>query len=214
MLALAFCSVPTRYHNVAWFGAREGRLGTNPIAYAFPTAGAPVVADFATSAVPEGKIRFLRNQGRPAPEGVLRDAGGATTSDPNVLYGDPGGTLQPLGADFGHKGSALGLLVEVMATLLGGERADVHGANSLTLIALGVERVEPEFRALAQRLVDHIHSAVPIDPHQPPLVPGEPEQRARDAATHVLFDATTWERLAMRADALGVPMLPSRPESS
>lgn len=31
-VALGFCSVPTRFHNVAWSGTREGRMGTNPMA--------------------------------------------------------------------------------------------------------------------------------------------------------------------------------------
>jgi LDH2 family malate/lactate/ureidoglycolate dehydrogenase len=207
LVAVAFCSVPTRFHNVAWSGTRQGRLGTNPIAYAFPTNREPVVADFSTSAVPEGRIRFLRNQGLPAPAGLLRDANGDLATDPNVLYADPPGALQPLGSpDLGHKGSALGLLVEAMGTLLAGETSDDPDRdNNLTLFAFAT----PEgFASRASGLVDHIHRAVPIDADRPPMVPGEPEARARAAAQSVLVDPATWEAIAARAAAKDLTLPP------
>lgn len=204
LLGLAFCSVPARYHNVAWFGTREGRLGTNPIAYAFPTGGAPVVADFSTSALPEGKIRFLRNQGLTAPDGALRDAAGQPTADPAVLYADPPGTLQPLGGAQGHKGSALGLLVEALGTLHAGEAVDDPAReNNLTLIAV---RVANDFPTLASSLVDHVHRSAPLDPTAPPMVPGEPEQRARAASETIVVDPVTWQRLAVHAARHGVAL--------
>jgi LDH2 family malate/lactate/ureidoglycolate dehydrogenase len=204
LFGLAFCSVPARYHNVAWYGTRDGCLGTNPIAYAFPTRGAPVVADFSTSALPEGKIRFLRNRGLAAPDGALRDAAGRPTTDPAVLYADRPGTLQPLGGPQGHKGSALGLLVEAMGTLLAGEGVDDQAReNNLTVVAVKVGR---DFPTLASGLVDHVHRAAPLDGSAPPMLPGEPEQRARDATEAIVVDAITWERLAVHAGRRGVPI--------
>lgn len=199
LLAIAFCAVPTRFHNVAWFGAREGRLGTNPIAYAFPTLEDPVVADFSTSATPEGRIRLLRNQRRLAPEGLLRDALGRATSDPNVLYEDPPGTLQPLGgADLGHKGSALGLLVEVMGTVLAGEEVDdPERNNNVTFVAL---TPDDGFRARVSRSVDYIHAAAPIDEGTLPTVPGEIEAGARKRCETIVVDEVTWAAIVERAD--------------
>jgi LDH2 family malate/lactate/ureidoglycolate dehydrogenase len=204
LFSLAFCSVPARYHNVAWCGTRDGRLGTNPIAYAFPTGGAPVVADFSTSVLPEGKIRFLRNQGLAAPEGAVRDAAGRLTTDPGALYADPPGTLQPLGASQSHKGSALGLLAEAMGTLLAGEAVDdLARENNLTLVAI---RVADGFPQLAAGLVEHVHRATPLDGSAPPMVPGEPEARSRAASTTILVDPITWERLAAHAERRDVPL--------
>jgi hydroxycarboxylate dehydrogenase B len=204
-IAIAFCSVPTRFHSVAWFGTREGRLGTNPIAYAFPTATDPVVADFSTSAIPEGRVRFLRNQGLAAPAGALRDANGAPTTDPNVLYGLPSGTLQPLGGDVGHKGSALGMLAEMMGTLLAGEDTDDRDRdNNLTVLAF---RAPNGFDAHASRLVDYVHAAEPIEQSQPPMVPGEPEARMRRTTERVLVDDPTWDAILERAAGRGVPPL-------
>ena len=177
LIAIGFCSTPLYTHSVAWFGSREGRLGTNPISYAFPASGEPVVADFSTSATPEGRVRYARNQGVAVPDGVLRDASGVPTTDPNALYVQPPGALQPLGgATFGHKGSALGLLVEMMATLLAGEMiTDTTRGNNLALLAI---RPPAGFVASADELARYVRSAAPIDPDRPVVLPGEPESSA------------------------------------
>jgi uncharacterized oxidoreductase len=203
-VALVFCSVPTRFHNVAWFGTRTGRLGTNPIAYGIPTTGEPVVADFATSATAEGKVRFLRNEGLRAPEGVLRDSQGRPTTDPTILYEEPRGTLQPLGGEYGYKGSALGMLVEVMATLLAGERADDPTRdNNLAILTF---RAPAGLAGLVEGLVEHLHAAAPIDTGRPPLVPGELEHRTRAATDTILVDPVTWSRLVDHANTRGVEL--------
>ena len=122
LVAVAYCSGPPSGHRVAPFGATEGRLSTNPIAFAFPTKSEPIVADFSTSAVPEGVVRRLHELGLPVPEGAVQDPAGRPTTDADVLYSTPPGTILPLGGSrFGHKGFALGLLVEVLATLLAGD---------------------------------------------------------------------------------------------
>ncbi len=187
LIAIGFCSTPPYTHSVAWFGSREGRLGTNPISYAFPTGGEPVVADFSTSATPEGRVRYARNQGVAVPDGVLRDASGVPTTDPNALYAQPPGALQPLGgAIFGHKGSALGLLVEMMATLLAGEMiTDTTRGNNLALLAI---RPPAGFVGDADELARYVRSSAPIDPARPVVLPGEPEARARASATTVTID--------------------------
>jgi uncharacterized oxidoreductase len=203
-LALAFCGSPPQGHFVAPFGGLDGRLATNPMSYAFPTLGRPVVADFSTSVMPEGQIRSIRNRGLQVPQGVLRDAQGRPTTSPDVLYRDPKGTLQPLGGpDFGYKGSALGVLVEAMSTLLSGADSEDMSrfGNTLTLMALAVDQ---DFPRRADRLVRYIRSARPIDPTNPVLVPGEREQMALRSATGVAIDATTWHEVGELAGQRGI----------
>ena len=63
----------------ATFGAAEGRLGTNPIAFGAPGQdGDSFVMDFATSAAAEGKVRVARDSGKSVPEGWIRDSARAT----------------------------------------------------------------------------------------------------------------------------------------
>src|ERR1700757_1703987 len=59
---------------VAPFGGADRRIGTNPFCAAFPREGkAPLVLDFATSAVAYGKTRVAYNQGKQVPPGALID---------------------------------------------------------------------------------------------------------------------------------------------
>ena len=98
-------------------GGRDGRGTTNPIAMGIPVDGSgPVVLDFATSAIAEGKVRVARNKGVAVPPDCLLDAAGRPTTDPSQLYTDPPGSLVPFGgATSGHKGGALWLLVDLLA---------------------------------------------------------------------------------------------------
>ena len=81
---------------VAPFGGREGRLSTNPIAFAFPRREAfPIVLDIATSVVPEGKVRAMQAGGREIPSGWIVDSDGESTTDPADLYGPPRGAILP-----------------------------------------------------------------------------------------------------------------------
>jgi hydroxycarboxylate dehydrogenase B len=206
LLAVVHCSGPRSGHWVAPFGGIDGRLSTNPIAYAFPAADGPVVADFSTSAVPEGVIRRMRALGLPAPKGALQDPAGRPTDDPDVLYSEPSGTILPLGGKrFGHKGFALGLLVEAMATLLAGDGTadDTRYGNNLAFVAIAVD---PGFEARAAALAAYVRSSRPADPGHPVLMPGDPERRARDDADLVPIDATTWRALTTLALEQGVDL--------
>ena len=111
LIALAFCDSPVHGHFVVPWGGREGRLSTNPIAYAVPTGSKPILADFSTSVAPEGKIRWYRNEGKELPLGWILDHEGKPATDPRAFYGPPRGSLLPLGGAAGYKGFALSLLV-------------------------------------------------------------------------------------------------------
>ena len=181
MLALATCNSPIHGHYVLPWGGREGRLGTNPIAYAVPTGALPVVADFSTSVAPEGKIRFYRNEGKTVPDGWILDADGKATNDPNAFYGPPRGGILPLGAGAGHKGLALGLLVEILGSALAGissQDPQVFG-NGVCFIVVDPSAFCPlkQFRRLMDETVAYIKSSQPAPGFDEVLVPGELEFR-------------------------------------
>jgi len=206
LVGIVACSGPRVGHRVAPFGAVEARLSTNPIAYAFPAPGGPIVADFSTSTVPEGVVRRLLDLGLPAPEETLHDPVGRPTTDPAALYGEPRGTILPLGGErFGHKGFALALLVEVLATLLAREEtADAtRFGNNLALVGIATDG---GFEARAGRLAEYIRSARPADPARAVLMPGDPERLRAAAAPGVAVDGATWERLVEAARRAGVEL--------
>lgn len=198
LFGLAVCSGPRSGHRVAPFGGTQGRLATNPIAYALATGGEMVSADFSTSAIPEGKVRLLAQLGQRALPGSLLDAAGRETDDPAVLYATPPGTIQPLGGrHFGHKGMALGILVEVLATLYGGEDATDPGrvGNNVTLLAF---RPPGSFAVHAARLAEYLRSSPPADPRRPVMLPGEPEA-ARRKEPRIRLAGSTWDQIVKTA---------------
>lgn len=97
-------------------GGRRALFGTNPIAFAAPRAGAdPLVFDLATSAVAHGDVQIAARERRQLAEGQGVDRDGRPTCDPNAVL--DGGALLPFG---GHKGSALSMMVELLAAALTG----------------------------------------------------------------------------------------------
>src|SRR5262249_30973964 len=201
LVGVGVCRGPRSRHWVAPRGGRAGRLATNPLAFAFPRRDAPpVVADFSTSVAPEGVIRSLRNRGLPAPEGALRDAEGHPTTDPEVLYQSPIGALQPLGGAVGYRGTALGMLVDVLAALLAEDEADdpARAGSNLAMLAIAADGA---FAGRADRMARYLKSSPPLDPAPPVLLPGEREQeQARRAGDGpVLVDAPTWAALVSKA---------------
>ncbi|KQN76263.1 oxidoreductase [Sphingomonas sp. Leaf62] len=120
---LVALAVTSNHAWVAPAGGTQPVFGTNPIAFGWPRAGAaPFVLDFATSAVARGEIELHRRAGRPVPTdwGHAPD-GGDTTDAAAVLAG----AMRTFG---GHKGSALALMVELLAGPLIG---DLTSAESI-----------------------------------------------------------------------------------
>jgi len=198
-LALVFCNTGPAGGRVAPFGGRQAVFGTNPLAYAVPTAtGPPIVADFSTSATAEGRVRLARQSGERVPPGWLIDADGSPTDDPNALY--EGGAILPAG---GHKGYALGLLVEILGGIVAGAGCaslGVDPGNGLVLIALhpmpeGTDQVVTAARASpSARGVQRI--LLPGDPEA-----GTEERRRREG---IPVPDTTWAEFATVAAHYGI----------
>ena len=112
--------------SVAPFGGTRAFITPNPIAAGIPTPGQPILMDVSASTTTNGLTGRLRAEGRKLDHPWVLDAEGTPTTDPAALFTDPPGTILPLGGqDSGHKGFALGLLVEALTAALGGfGRAD------------------------------------------------------------------------------------------
>jgi uncharacterized oxidoreductase len=106
---------------VAPVGGVRPRLGTNPLCIGFPGGKeGPFTLDFGTSATAEGKVRVKRIAGQQVPAGWLLDPDGNPTTDPNLLYGDPPGTILPMGGDQAYKGFGLSFMIEMLTGALSG----------------------------------------------------------------------------------------------
>ena len=206
-LALAFCNGGPPGGLVAPHGGRARALGTNPIAYAVPAGRKPpIVADFSTSTAAEGKIRLFRDAGRALPPGWILDTGGSPSRDPRDLY--EGGAILPMG---GHKGYALGLLVEILGGVLAGEGCASRNedpGNGLVIIALDVGRLVPpsEFGAKVDRVIEAVEGIEPGEGFARVLVPGGPEvaEQARREVAGIPFSRETWRTFVEAAATVRV----------
>jgi uncharacterized oxidoreductase len=215
LLGLAVVNNHGTAQHTAPFGGIQGRLATNPIAFAAPANGhPPLVLDMTTSIVAEGKIRVLRNRGQRVPEGWILDGQGRPTTDPNDFYGEPRGVLLPLGGQVGYKGFGLGLMVELLAGGLSGAgcsgaaTAAAHPGNALFILAIAIDPFLDR-SAFEQQVADffaYVKSAPRQEGVEEILIPGEPEVRTeqRRRAEGIPVDEETWRQIQEAAAGLGV----------
>lgn len=101
---------------MAVWGGAEAIIGTNPLAAAFPAAKPEdaLAFDLATSVAAFGRIRLAQRQGEAIPPDWAVAPDGTATTDPAEAMR---GALLPVG---GSKGSALALMVEMLAGVVAG----------------------------------------------------------------------------------------------
>src|ERR1700753_619506 len=161
---------------VAPYGGVERRLSTAPYCVGISRQGErPIVLDFATSIVAEGKVLVASRGGKKLPKGALIDLDGNLSEDPTVLYGPhtaegPRDHSQGEGAirAFGeHKGSGLALICELLGGALTGTGAtgpNRRFANGMLAFYIDPKLVDPAnfFDGEIARYVDFIRGTKPI----------------------------------------------------
>jgi L-2-hydroxycarboxylate dehydrogenase (NAD+) len=111
-LAMAMSSTSP---SVVPFGGMTPRIGNSPMSFATPGADHPeLVLDMAQSMTSRGRIKIAMEQRQQIPAGWAIDADGHPTTDPQEALN---GAVLPSGE---HKGSAMSLMVEMLASGLTG----------------------------------------------------------------------------------------------
>jgi uncharacterized oxidoreductase len=208
LVCLVTVNSPYAGHFVAPWGGREGRLGTNPIAYGVPCDGFPIVGDISTGAIAEGKIKSLMNKAQLLPPDTVLDAQGEITRDPTAFYGPPKGAILPFGGELGHRGYVLGLLVEILGGVLAGNSTDdqtVTG-NGICFIAIDPTAFLPleRFKSLVRETVLYLKSSLLAQGYARIFVPGELEFGRSRMVSKIELPPTTWEAIVQVANRLGV----------
>jgi hydroxycarboxylate dehydrogenase B len=204
---------------VAPFGGLERRLSTAPFCVGIPRDGAaPIILDFATSLVAEGKVNVASRGGKPLPADALIGPDGALSGDPELLYGpltpeDPRNYALGAGAirAFGeHKGSGLALICELLGGSLTANGATGPGrrfSNGMFSLYVDPKQIDPShlFDADMTRYVDWFQQARAI-PGQTIMTPGEPERaaRAKRAASGVPLPPEARASIVAAARSVGV----------
>lgn len=216
-MALLIASSDPASGSVAPFGAIAGRYTPNPLAGGWPTKGAPVIFDISASTTTNGMVARLNRTGGKLGGPWLVDNQGNATDDPASFLANPPGAVLPLGGmDLGHKGFALGLLVEMLTSGLAGSGRAIGSKQWGARVFLqvidpaafgGTEAFTKETEWLAQAC-----RTAPVKPGNPPVrMPGERglKLRTQQQAEGVTLHPEIMPSLLPWADKLGVTPPPS-----
>ncbi len=188
---------------VAPYGGAEGRFVTNPFTVGIPRAGEPpIILDFATSTIAQGKVRVAYNAEKQTPLGALIDSMGRPTTNPAVLFEpDEQGRIGALTTMAAHKGYALAVVCELLGAALTGGSVTVPGQtpkagvwNNMFTIVFDPNRLGTvdAFTSQTREFIDWVKSARLAEGVEAILMPGDPERAARKArATGIEIDEGT-----------------------
>lgn len=187
---------------VAPHGGKSPVLSPSPLAIGYPAAGAPVLADISTSVTSNSFVRRCAALGERLPHPWVIDGAGRPTDDPGASE-----VILPLGGmDAGHKGYALGLMVEALtAGLAATGRAEPAPKMGNTVF---VQVIDPEafggaapFGSVMGHVGDLCRAAEPVDPARPVRLPGEAAlaRKAEQLRDGVRLDPEVW-RLVSEGD--------------
>lgn len=168
LLGLMSCSSECM---VAAPSGKDRLLGTNPIGLCVPSGdGKHFIADFATSAIAFGKILAGADKGESVPEGCIIDKDGNPSTNPKDAASD--GAILPL-ADY--RGFALGLFVEMIGLMVGGEALhnETYGKDSLFIITIDPKSMSPDFIARATDVFKQMRDSSPAPGHNTVSLPGD-----------------------------------------
>src|SRR5688572_18630253 len=145
---------------VAPHGATEGRFGTNPICVGFPSADEPVIWDIGTSAIMHAEVKLAEQLGEQLPAGVAFDSTGRPTRDPAAALA---GAFAAWG---GHKGSGLGIVVQLLGALAGSPAIpDELAGFGMIVIAIRPDLFTPadDFQREVSAYADSVRRARPVE---------------------------------------------------
>jgi LDH2 family malate/lactate/ureidoglycolate dehydrogenase len=182
-------SVSSRIH-VAAPGSSGPATGTNPIAFAFPTADDPFVIDLGAAAFMGTDLIFQERRNAVLPEGVAIDAQGLPTRDPGKVH-----SILPFG---GYKGFALALAMQALGVLAGSGLGDDKTYGYL-IMAIKPDLMLPldDFKRDMSAMLARVKAA----PRQPGVdeirLPGErsARARARNLSEGIVIDRKIYDAL-------------------
>lgn len=215
-LVLIFSSNPGAAH-VAPYGGITPFITPDPVAAGIPSNPDPIILDISMSITTAAMVARESAAGAALPGEWLIGVDGKPTSDPNALKA--GGAILPIGGlDHGHKGFALGLLVEALTQGLSGYgRAEAPAGQGAAVLVLAFA---PERFAGADAFVrettwlaDAARRSKPVDPDRPVRLPGQLalERKRRAEREGVPLSAGVIGSLKGLAAEYDVPLPPERP---
>lgn len=165
---LVSMAIGNAHPRVAPFGSTEGRFGTNPIAFGFPSFEDPVIWDIGTAAVMAGEVALALRTGAPLREGVAYDEKGNPTRDAAAAGK---GAYAVWG---GAKGSGLAMCVQMLGMMANTLPFPplLAGCGFLILcMSPSMFMDVGEFKKNISDYAKAVRAAKPIDPANPVRMP-------------------------------------------
>jgi hydroxycarboxylate dehydrogenase B len=200
---------------MAPFGGTGRKLPPNPIAIAVPRRdGDPLVLDMTLSVVAGGKLLVKIARGEDIPDGWMIDSEGNPVNDPQAFRERPNDTaVLPLGGfQFGHKGYALGFMIDAIAGGLSwagcSREKPTRGASGIFMLAIKIDGFIDlaDYQQETEHLVEWIKSSPRLPGVDEIYVPGEFEARNMEKRLKdgIPIEDATWNRLVEAAASYGV----------
>jgi len=180
---------------VAPHGAVDGRFGTNPICFGFPSEGDPVIWDIGTSSIMHAEVMLAKRLGQELDSGLAFDVDGNPTQNPEAALG---GAFTPWG---GHKGAGLGMIVQMLGILAGSPVKPPELAEfGFMIITMKPDLLMPEaeYRSKVSEYADYVKSARPSsggDAVRMPFERSSRERRLRIAANEIEISDIVYKQL-------------------
>jgi LDH2 family malate/lactate/ureidoglycolate dehydrogenase len=185
-------------HSVASFpivappGAARAAIGTNPIAFGFPTQADPLVIDLGTSAFMVSELALVERRGGLLPEGVALDADGAPTRDPAAARQ---GALMHFA---GYRGFAIGLAMQALGVMAGATASQGKDVAYL-LIAMRPDLLVPlaDYQRELSATLERIKSTQRLPGVEAIRIPSERSFRERRKLQRegIAIDRRIWDLL-------------------
>lgn len=183
------------------WGAKNCRIGTNPLIVAVPTEPVTMV-DMSMSMFSYGMLEVARLAGRQLPVDGGFDDDGQLTRDPATV--ERNRRILPMGY---WKGSGLSIVLDMIATLLSNgesvasvtEDMDDEYGVSQVFVAIDVNRLIPEGTREEKlaRICDYVLTAERSDPTVAIRLPGHefPALKRENEANGIPVDDSVWARI-------------------
>ena len=187
--------------NLPPWGAKESKLGNNPLVVAVPREEGHIVLDIALSQFSYGKLGIHAQSGEPLPVDGGFDREGRLTRDAAAISE----SRRPLPIGY-WKGSGLSFVLDLVATMLSGgnSTADIGQLKaernlSQVFIAFDMSRLpdQSSLRSKLEEMIADLHSAQPDEQGGKPRYPGEGaiQTRERNMRDGIPVDPSIWQRV-------------------
>uniref|UniRef100_UPI0032175188 3-dehydro-L-gulonate 2-dehydrogenase n=1 Tax=uncultured Draconibacterium sp. TaxID=1573823 RepID=UPI0032175188 len=188
-------------NNMPAWGAKDSRLGNNPLVFAMPFKNEAIVLDFAMTQFSYGKIEATKIEGKELPFAGGFNAENKLSTKPEEILKTKRGL--PIGY---WKGAGLSLLLDIFATILSAglstnklSKQDAEYGVSQVFIAIDLKKLSnfPSIENSVSEIINDFKQSIPISPSIQIRYPGERiiETRTNNLKNGIPVNRDTWEKI-------------------